>query len=235
MKKLYRRFRVIIKKLLGIEPVIQVLNVTKLVFYGSEYGGWMVPIHFLTKQSVVVDFGIGEDATFPLALIKEFNQKVFAFDPTPKSIEYSKNLVSDNFIFYPLGLASKKGNVNFYLPSNEKHVSGTTKRLDHTGGTEVKVEMISLDEVFELISDDIKLLKLDIEGSEYEVLLSDSFKRNSGRIDIICIEFHHRWNEYGAKATLNAVSVLQNLGYTCIWANPYTNEEFTFIKKALLN
>ena len=56
-------------------------------FLGSEYGGYCMCPENIDRDCVVYSFGIGEDISFDLALIQRFGLSVYAFDPTPRSIE----------------------------------------------------------------------------------------------------------------------------------------------------
>lgn len=64
--------------------------------YGSQYGGWVVPVGILDHSSVCYCAGVGEDVSFDLALIKKFGCEVLAFDPTPRAIEYVRKNVANN-------------------------------------------------------------------------------------------------------------------------------------------
>lgn len=52
----------------------------KLEKLGSKYGGWIVPVDILDKNSICYCVGVGEDITFDLELIKRFDCQVYAFD-----------------------------------------------------------------------------------------------------------------------------------------------------------
>ncbi len=54
---------------------------------GNSYGGFEVAAGKLDKEGVIVySFGIGEDLSFSDDIIKRFDARVYAYDPTPKSI-----------------------------------------------------------------------------------------------------------------------------------------------------
>lgn len=232
MLNTYRRLRVKIKQWQCIEPRISVQLRMAQEFHGNEYCGWSIPAASLGPDSVVVDVGLGEDVSFSTSLIDRYQCSVHGFDPTPRAIGYMENLAYPKFLLHKFGVASRSGRASFYLPNNELHVSGSLTRSSHTGLHQIEVDLVMLDDVAALVgSERIDLLKLDIEGAEYELLMDESFARHATRIGILCIEFHHRWPSFGAQATEQVVKRLNELGFLCIWANGATNEEFTFVRR----
>lgn len=76
-----------------------------LMWCGNDYGGFNVSP--LPDMKNIYSFGIGTDISFDLAIIEKFNVEIFAFDPTPKSIDWIKNKGEiRNFHFYPIGLSN---------------------------------------------------------------------------------------------------------------------------------
>src|SRR6202008_4156450 len=55
---------------------------------GTEYGSQTVCDSVLKPGAIVYSFGVGEDASFDLELIRQFDCEVYAFDPTPRSIAW---------------------------------------------------------------------------------------------------------------------------------------------------
>jgi hypothetical protein len=91
---------------------------------GSSYGSHTVAIAELTSTSVVYSFGIGEDASFDLALITGFGCVVHAYDPNPCSAQWVEKSVTDyRFVFSPVGLAAETGHLAVVAPSDVYHVS----------------------------------------------------------------------------------------------------------------
>lgn len=229
---LYRRIRIKNRQLLGTEPYIPIQLKTKNEFHGNSYCGWSIPSNRLSSKSVVVDIGLGEDISFSTSLIDKYNCIVHGFDPTPKSINYIEALSLSNFFLYKFGLATHNKVAEFYLPNNDAHVSGSLMHTSHTGLKKINVQLITLNDISELIgSKYIDLLKIDIEGAEYDILSNEQFIDYAERIGILCIEFHHRWPNIGSKETKKAVNQLNKLGFLCVWNNTITNEEYTFIRK----
>lgn len=228
---IYRRLRVLYRRVIGSEPTVIVTHKTRLQFHGNRgYGGWAVPCGMLNANSVVVDIGLGEDISFSEALIAVYGCFVHGFDPTPKSVAYVEGRNIPSFQMHKLGVGDSNRTTSFYLPNNPEHVSGSIVSFNHVGASKLEVDLLDIDGVFACIDvDRIDLLKVDIEGAEYELINSAAFQQNASRIRILCIEFHHRWNEVGSKSTIEAVATLRKLGFECVWRARESNEEFTFL------
>lgn len=153
---------------------------------GSAYGGWWVPEGLVTERSVVYSAGVGEDVSFDLGLIGTAGCTVWAFDPTPRAIAFAAGVDEPRFRFEPYGVWCRDETVRFFAPIDPAHVSHTV--VSEPGRAESFLAecrtVASL--AAELGHDRIDLLKLDIEGAEYDVL------PELGDIPVrcICAEFH---------------------------------------------
>lgn len=201
----------------------------KKKWMGNSYGGFYIHPDILNSSANVFSFGIGEDISFDNALIKEYKLHVYAFDPTPKSIDYiNRQLPIRNFSFHPFGINEESGKKTFYLPKNSNHVSGSlheTNIVDHNNA--MILEFKSLGDILKDIQiQNIDILKMDIEGSEYDVL--DSILNLDIVIKQILIEFHPQMFENGKKLTTNCFKKLNKSGFKC-FAVSETFSEFSFI------
>lgn len=91
----------------------------------------------------------------------------------------------------------------------------TTKTLHMAvwkdGKPEERVETITLDKLFENYKiEHVDLMKMDIEGSEVEVLSHASFKKVADKIDTILVE-RHAWS---GRHPNQIVEALKNAGFT---------------------
>lgn len=160
-----------------------------LIPLGDSYGRWIVPSSILTESSICYCAGVGEDISFDLALIERFGCVVQAFDPTPRSQIYVNEHVANEprFVFHPYGLWSEDTVLKFYAPKNPDHVSHSAVNLQDTD-TYFEAPVKSLSTVMaELGHQSLDLLKIDIEGAEYEVL--NSLLSSTIRPSILCVEF----------------------------------------------
>ena len=197
--------------------------------YGSDYGGWDIVTTGFDARSVVYSFGVGEDASFDLALIEKFNLVVHAFDPTPKSIEWVKRQrLPDRFIMHDFGIAALDGAVSFSPPENPGHVSHTLLERPSTKARAISVPVKRLATIMkELGHDQIDVLKMDIEGAEYDVIKDIGTSGISPRQ--ILVEFHHRFPGVAVGRSKEAIARLRSMGYR-LYSVSATHEEFCFIR-----
>jgi FkbM family methyltransferase len=200
------------------------------VFLGSEYGGWPVLKDSLTPDSCVYCFGIGDDISFDLALIERFGCGVKAFDPTPRSVRWVQRAgPPDRFRFFPVGLSDKTRTLRFSAPPKAAHVSYTTGARDSETDI-VELPVKALDEILADTGDGgktIDLLKMDIEGSEYDAVPDMIAKGILPRQ--LCIEFHHGMFGYSNGQTRGVVDALRAAGYTLYFVSD-AGQEYGFFR-----
>ena len=203
------------------------------IHIGSDYGGWAIPIGFISSNSVVYSAGIGTDISFDLGLISNFGTEVHAFDPTPKSIEWleTQNL-PDGFHYYPWGLADYNGEAQFHTPKNPTHISHSMTESQVTIKETINVQVRTIKSIMtEFGHNRMDLLKMDIEGAEYSVLTD--LLTSSLRPTLLLVEFHHRFKSIGAKATRQAIASLRMKNYR-LYSVCRTGEELCFVSQQTL-
>ena len=195
----------------------------------NGYGQWTVCPDALDEHSVVYSFGVGEDITFDLAIVEQFNLHLFAFDPTPRSITFiERQRLPPGMRFYPWGIADRDGTARFNPPEDPEHVSHTLLDRPSTREHAIEVPVKRLAGIMaELGHDHIDVLKMDIEGAEYAVIEDIVASRLS--IGQILVEFHHRFSGVGPRATRRAIERLNQAGYK-IFNVGANRVEFSFIK-----
>lgn len=200
-----------------------------LFSFGDDYNGYTFDKSNLDNSSIVYSFGIGEDLTFSEMIIQECGCKVHAFDPTPKSIKYVQNhklYNEDKFNFYPIGLADYDGITEFHLPVNDEYVSGSMEKWDGVRDDSIEVEVRKLQTIMDdLGHKKIDLLKMDIEGAEFDVF--DDIIKSGIVVKQICVEIHERFFENGYALLKQMIKNLKKAGYTLIARN---NDDLTFLK-----
>ena|SRR5438046_713836 len=231
LRDVFRRGRLRFRQVVGKEPVLRPTTRPALEFCGTDYGGWAIVRGSLSRGAVVVDIGLGEDLSFSESLIDKYGCTVFGFDPTPRSIDYVRRRNPPNFSLFELGVSASGGDGVLHLPNDPAHVSGSLYDSHHVGRDKIPVKLIGIGRIPEKIGTTrIELLKMDIEGAEFEVIDAPGFADTVANTRQICVEFHHRWKRFGKDKTERAVHRLGELGFEIAWVSS-SNEEVLFVRK----
>lgn len=206
-----------------IRPEIRI----KTQRFGSFYGGWVIAPMALPKHNpLIYSFGLGEDISFDLAMVTSCGATVHGFDPTPTISDWgARHDLPANFHFHAIGLAGRDGEVSFGAPTGHGRDDFTILR----GAAEdaVKFPVARLETLMQRLGHPhIDLVKMDVEGAEYEALtdiLSTSIRPSQ-----LLIEFHYFGMTNGVDFVLKAVSALQKSGYKIFSVAPL-GREISFI------
>jgi FkbM family methyltransferase len=200
------------KASLGTDVCLRPELAAATVTLGERHAGWTFAPAHLNAASVIYSFGAGEDISFDCQLVRRWQATVHVFDPTPRSIAWmKKQSLPDGFVFHPYGLAAGDGMRRFHPPARDGDVSHTVVPR----GASAKALLLPvrrLETIMrELGHNHIDLLKMDIEGAEYEVI-ADLL---GAGLDVrqLLVEFHHRWPEIGVSMTKRALQELHGAGY----------------------
>jgi len=197
--------------------------------FGSNYGGWNVVTANIDVNSIVYSFGVGEDISFDKAMIERFGLTIHAFDPTPRAIEYVKShIFSTCFVMHEYGISSFDGRAPFYAPRSSIAVSYTLLFRLPQDAKPLLVPIKRLSTIIkELGHERIDILKMDIEGAEYDVI-EDMFISEI-RPRQILVEFHHRFPGISKAKTAKAIELIRSMGYSLFSVPPTKDNEFCFI------
>ncbi|XP_062597637.1 uncharacterized protein LOC134259055 [Saccostrea cucullata] len=173
-------------------------------------GGWDVchDIRFRPKTPCIVySFGISNDFSFDEDMEKTYGCDVFSFDPSMNVGNYKH---SEHIMFYQVGLGDKVSEIEVKgIKWKIKNLKTIIKELGHT---EKKIDV----------------LKIDIEGSERQILPEIIESGALKNVVQLCLEFHN-YTDVGA------LRKLYELGFRIYWAhqNPTaptykSNETFAY-------
>jgi hypothetical protein len=170
------------QNLCTIKAVIfgHVINPTEIALerLGTQYGGWWVPLDLNSTSSnkVLVSAGLGFDTTFDQEMLDR-GFFIIGLDPSQESCQYAlQELKRDSRVrVINRGLSTFVGQQVFYEPTLSNHFSWSTIRLNDRENEPGKYfEVINLDWLYseypEMINAEFRYLKMDIEGSELEIL-----------------------------------------------------------------
>jgi FkbM family methyltransferase len=174
---------------------------------GDNHTGWV--IHRNPQPVVIYCAGVGQGISFELELARTCPRPILVFDPSPTGVETMAKSDTRNMRFFPVGLAAKTGVIEFSLTK----YPGQMARSDSENFGKVSFECWNLITIMRENGDAaIDLLKMDIEGFEYELI--DQFLDERIPVRQLCVEFHP-WLRPGR--TLKTIARLYWAGYRIIY------------------
>jgi FkbM family methyltransferase len=162
---------------------------------GTGYGGWHCYADLLQPGEVALCIGAGDDVSFDVLLNARYGQHVVCVDPTPRAITHVRELLhahadgqtipiggagttsyalesfaAERFQLVPCAVWSSDTELDLYFPRDPTHISLSAVNLQGTHST-ITVPACRIETLLrDLHLTDISLLKMDVEGAEYEVL-----------------------------------------------------------------
>jgi FkbM family methyltransferase len=224
----YQRLKVKAKRLVGkelrLKPDLEVDCVSD--------GGWNYDSSLLDPFSIVYSLGVGDLIDFDLGVIKRCQSSVYAFDPTPSSRTYVESDERPRqFHFHPWAAAGEDGTLVLY--PRVKHDGSlsddmfTLQPEDASTEAGISVPAYSVETLTQKLGHSrIDLLKMDIEGAEYDVL--EGMLATDIRPKQLLVEFHHRYIDNGLKRTADIIARLRESGYQIISVAEDTGREVAF-------
>lgn len=227
----------------------QVHKLNNLVRIGTKYGSWSVPEGLLTENSVCYLAGAGEDISFDVGLVEKYRCAVYVLDPTPRAKAHYDRLIEATLAntrmavnnsktefyslkkenigllrFLELGLWNKTDEIKFFCPKNPDHVSHSAVNLQKTNDY-FMARVDRLSNIMKLLGhNELDLLKIDIEGSEYVVL--ESIIEDKLKVKVLNIEFDESYNPLDKdfhKRIESAVKKLIDFGYRVVDIDSHDN------------
>jgi len=167
----------------------------------------------------VADIG-GQKGIFSvLAATSARGVKVYTFEPAPESLATLHRNVAlnslSNVSIFGVAVSSKDGEADLHLAA-DSGCNSLLHRLDVPIRGDVRVETWSMERVLKTIPHPINLLKMDIEGMEYETLRSCPTEYLQ-LVERIALEYHDDSIQTGS-STSELVSFLNSKGFsTHLW------------------
>lgn len=193
----------------------------KLMFMNHEYI-WPIPNKKL--NGVIIDLGANVGFFTLWASLRYPHCKVLSFEPFPRNYEVLVQNIARNSLnnchAIQCAVSGKTGEVVFGLETTIENP--TEPHIVEAKGADGRhfftVPCLSLDDIMEKRSlQTVAFLKIDIEGSEYDVLynLSDANYRKIQRIGMETEDFDERRNTRSLRA------FLQEKGYKTVEVTPH--------------
>ena len=201
-----------------------------LISLGEECSWTILPVP-ITAESNVLSAGAGHDISFEKALSDRFGCRIVLLDPSPTGEMTWKKFGADlpTTEFIPSALSDHEGWISLTDPLDADEGSFRSS-APHSAST-IKVPSLSVAGICaEKNWSRIDLLKMDVEGAEYEVIRS--IIQSGIYIGQICVEFHHGEGFSSSRSdTVTAILELRKAGYRLVHR---VHWDHTFIHRSLL-
>lgn len=162
------------------------------IFFKETY--WLAP----TQEAIrVIDCGASIGVSLLYIKIRAPRARVLCFEPNPaaravleKNIEANK--WKEDVRVLPYALGKKKGAVDFFVDGKETtSSSGSTARHHKNKSRDFNAYSVEVDLLSRHIDQSVDLLKIDIEGSEFDVLEELAAKGKLGLVVALQLEYHY--------------------------------------------
>ena len=172
------------------------INLILLEVYGKTPQEKGIYDQFLSGKKDLTILDIGGNLGLTANYFSQFG-KVFVLEPSKEHFECMSKLIEQNKLnnvtAINKALYIKDGTLPFFHNRNKTMFSLHQSVNDNSSPPE-EVECIAIDTLLnEYKIEHVDFMKLDIEGSEVEVISSKGFKDVASKIDMMVIEVH-AWN-----------------------------------------
>ena len=164
--------------------------------YESIQSSWFKK--YLRCGDVVVDIGasFGWYTTLSESLVGS-NGKIFAFEPSPISNEVIESMIKDsrltNITLVKSAVGDSKGNIQLFMPTIS-YLHSPSILMSETSYIPLDVDIIKLDDYEPIKSiKKIRLIKIDVEGYEPNVLKGMMGLIKEGKVEYVMCEFNSYW------------------------------------------
>jgi|APGre2960657404_1045060.scaffolds.fasta_scaffold15393_3 hypothetical protein len=158
-------------------------------------GGYVVPLQALCQSACLFSYGVGNDISLEIDYVEATNKKAFSFDHT---CDFKTPAQYENkIIYFPEGLSGNK-----------------TEKTDNFANHYNKYFNPTWDQHANTFFDKV-LLKIDVEGNEYEYLARSDIQHLSKITTGLLIEFHGLSDKTTRSMFFDCMSLLNQYFYLC--------------------
>jgi FkbM family methyltransferase len=143
--------------------------------------------------------------------------EIYAFEPDKKTFELLKSNIEDNGLknvhFFNVALSDKEGEIDFFIDSEERGSLLMSAKYERMPKDRITVDAISLSSFIKTKGlKQIDYIKMDIEGSEGEVMADLDKSGLLHLVDILTIEYHHKIGS-GKSSLSQFLGILESNNY----------------------
>jgi FkbM family methyltransferase len=196
---------------------IPLTHYSDLISLGDpDYGGWTVP-DCIESDWICYSVGAGGDISFDLEVIERYGAVVRAVEPVAEYVERARRDASGDprFSIYQAALAASDGPVRMQVTHDPGSESVSPAGL-YDSDRYIAVPGRTLSSLMADIGDTrVDLLKIDIEGGEYDVVPRLGLRALGVRL--FAVQLHHTGSVRRARAL---ISTLADQGYDAVAIHP---------------
>lgn len=200
-----------------------------LEYLGSAYGGWTLPGGLIDSSWTCYLVGAGGDVTVDLELIRRYGVTVRSFDAVADYVDRAAADMSAEpaFSAHHAAIAARNAPIRMQVTHDTRSQSVSAAGL-YDSHDFVELPGRTLPSLMEELGDDrIDLLKLDIEGSEYEVL--PTLDLTALGVKVFAIQLHHTGSVADA---YDLITRLRSQGFAPVACIPAV--KITFVRSDLI-
>lgn len=149
----------------------------------------------LSHTSNCIDIGAHKGELLDMFLRLSPQGRHIAFEPIPHLYQQLKKRYSNQAKVYPYALSDQSGTTTFQHVTNAEAYSGIKRRSYDVKEPNINVITVESKTLDEMIDDTVDLIKIDVEGGEYQVLIGAQQIINQCKPSII-FEFGKGASEY---------------------------------------
>lgn len=174
-------------------------------------GGYVCASQAVCLSSAIFTYGVGEDISFEIDYVKLTNKKAFCFDPFKGA--YIPPDFAKKIFHFPEGLSgTKKENTDNFLSHYNKYFD------------------LHWDEENEKFLEKV-LLKIDVEGCEYEFIEATNFEIVSKITTGLMIEFHNLNDKKTRDTFFQCMTKINEYFYLCHAHGNNNDNNFDYFEK----
>lgn len=201
----------------------------EILALGSDYGGWALPGGLIDASWTCYLVGAGGDVSLELELVSRYGATVRSFDAVADFVERARETAGQPpaFTTHHAAIAVTDGPIRMQRTHDPTSQSVSAAQL-YDSSSYLELPGRSLPSLMSELGDSsIELLKLDIEGAEYEVL--PTLDLPALGVKLFATQLHHNGSVRDAR---RLIAALREQGYELVACRPAV--KLAFLRRDLL-
>jgi FkbM family methyltransferase len=210
-------------------PRLEFAPADGLVDLGSAYGGWILPVELIDASWTCYMVGAGGDVSTDLELCRRYGALVRSFDAVPDYVRRAEVQAEGEprFSAHHAAIATADGPIRMQRTHDQSSNSVSAAQLYDTRDF-IELPGRTLQSLMSELGDQrVELLKLDIEGSEYQVVPTLDLRALG--VKVFAVQLHHTGSVRDAR---KLIAGLGAQGYSPVGCRPTV--KLTFVRRDLL-